>query len=162
MKRVFMILAIGALALSIAPAVAAREPADLSIAVHAALIGNLRASTTVGTFTISGAIAASGVESGYGRFVGEGHLKTGDPNSLHSELDLTSPDGSITITLRGLVGQLPAAVASGAGTWLISEATGSYAGLHGQGSFTMTADFRSAIAHTGPPTVALALVGTVH
>ena len=162
MKRVFMSLAIGALALSLAPAVAAAPPSEVRITVHAALIGNLTASTTRGTFTIAGAIVTSGVELGDGRFAGLGHLKTGDPNSLHSNLGLTSPEGTISISLRGLVGQLPAPIASGAGTWVVSGATGAYTGIHGQGSFTMTADFRAAFAHIGPPVVALELVGQVH
>lgn len=145
-----------------APAVVAAGPADVRIDVAVALSGNLSSSTTHGTFTISGAIADSGTETGSGWFAGQGHLKTGEPNSLHGEMTLVGGQGTISIELNGLFGHLPAAIATGEGRWRISGGTGAYEGLHGQGSWTATADFRAAIAGMGPPRVTFVDFGQVN
>jgi hypothetical protein len=144
------------------PAVAAAGPANVRIDVAVALSGNLSSSTTRGTFTISGAIDDNGTESGSGWFAGQGHLKTGEPNSIHGEMTLVGGQGTISIELNGLFGELPAALAQGEGHWLISGGSGAYAGLHGQGSWTATADFRAAIAGIGPPRVTFVDLGQVN
>ena len=111
---------------------------------------------------MTGVINDAGSESGYGRFAGQGHLKTGEPNSLHSEMTFVGANGTIELNLSGLFGRLPAPLADGSGSWVISNGTGAYADLHGQGSWTATADFRAAIAGIGPPRVAFTLIGTAH
>jgi hypothetical protein len=158
MKRISIAAAILAATLSAAPASAA-TPQPVSFTVQVVLMGDLTASTTAGTFVASGAIADAGRESGSGRFAGQGHLKTGEPNVLHSEITLAGANGSVTIALNGIVGHLPAPLASGDGHWVITAATGDYAGLHGTGTFNLSADFRDAIAHLGPPRVTLHLEG---
>jgi hypothetical protein len=150
------------LLLAAAPTAWAATPDAVSIDVALTLRGNLQASTTNGTFTSSGAIADAGSESGSGWFAGLGHLKTGDPNSLHSSIHLVGAQGTITIDLVGLFGRLPAPLASGDGRWLITDATGAYAGMQGRGSWTATADFRAAMAGMGPPRVTFALDGTAN
>ena len=162
MNRLLALLALLALTLSAAPAALAAAPSDVRFEVAVVLAGSLSTSTTHGTFTLSGAINERGLESGYGRFAGQGHLKTGEPNSLHSEMTFVGADGTIDVTLNGLFGQLPAAIAAGSGRWVISGGTGAYADLHGQGSWTATADFRAAIAGVGPPRVAFVLIGSAH
>jgi hypothetical protein len=142
-----------------APAVLAASPEAVQFDVHVILSGNLAASTTSGFFVASGAVTDAGTEAGAGWFAGEGHLKTGEPNSLHTYVTLTGSDGTVTIDLRGLFGQLPAPTATGSGVWVVSAGTGAYADLHARGTWTGFADFRAAIAQLGPPTVDLALEG---
>lgn len=160
MKR----LSIGAILVLVASAIGAptalaSTPQPVIISVSVALAGNLVESTTSGTFTASGAITDSGTESGSGRFVGEGHLKTGDPNSLHSELTLVGSNGTLVIEFNALVGPLPAVTADGVGRWWVSGASGAYEGYHGEGELSLLADFSDAIAHIGPPRVELTLTG---
>ena len=161
--RIHVLVAILAVASVVAAApVAAATPEAVSLNVHVVLSGNLEASTTVGTFSSTGAVEDIGVESGSGWFAGLGHLKTGEPNSLHSTMTLSGSGGTITINLVGQFGQLPAPLAAGAGTWVVADGTGAYAHLHGRGSWTATADFRAAIARTGPPTVDFQLTGSTN
>jgi hypothetical protein len=150
------------IALAATPAAAAAGPAPVTINVSLALSGNLQASTTAGTFSITGGLTAAGTESGSGWFAGQGHLRTGDPNSLHATLLLTAPDGTITLDIVGLFGQLPAPLASGDGRWVIADGTGAYASLHGRGTWTAVADFRDAMAQVGPPRVTFTMSGTVN
>jgi hypothetical protein len=149
-----------AAALVAAPAASASSPEAVRLEVSVILAGNLSASTTVGTFSASGAITDAGTEHGAGRFAGEGHLRTGEPNSLHSTMTLVGADGTITIDLVGLFGRLPAPLASGDGRWVVQEGTGAYAELHARGSWAATADFREAFALTGPPRVYFVFQGT--
>lgn len=158
--RLVTLLAIAALGLAVVPGVSAGTPQPVHIGVSLALAGNLEASTTSGTFTASGAIADSGTESGSGWFAGQGHLRTGDPNSLHSTMRLSGADGTITVELVGLFGQLPAPLASGEGRWCVTDGTGAYEGLRAVGTWTAVADFRDAFAHIGPPRVAISLDGS--
>jgi hypothetical protein len=148
--------------LAAAPATFAATPRPVEIDITLALSGNLQASTTRGSFTIAGAIVDAGSESGTGWFAGLGHLKTGEPNSLHSEMTLVGSEGTITLDLVGQFGHLPAPLAWGDGRWLITEATGAYAGIQGRGSWSAAADFRAAIAGQGPPQVTFELEGDVN
>lgn len=161
MKRLAMILALGALILSVAAPVSAATPQGVEFDVSVALHGDLTSSTSAGTFAASGAIVANGSEAGEGRFAGQGHLKTGDPNSLHASMTLVDGQGSISIALVGQFGQLPAPMATGEGHWWITAGTGAYAGIAGEGSWTAVADFRAAIAGSGPPVVSFADIGQV-
>ena len=145
-----------------APATIAAPPQTVSIGVTLTLSGNLQASTTVGSFTIAGAIDDAGTEAGSGWFAGVGHLKTGEPNSLHSTMRLVGSQGTISLDLVGQFGRLPAPLASGDGRWLITDATGVYAGTHGRGSWIAQADFRAAIAGQGPPRVTFDLDGELN
>jgi hypothetical protein len=160
--RLFSLTVITVAALGIVPAAYAATPQPVRIDAVVALAGNLEASTTTGSFSMSGAYGDSGTESGSGWFAGQGHLKTGDPNSLHSELVLAGTDGTITIELVGLFGQLPAPLATGEGRWVVADGTGAYAGAQGRGTWTAAADFRDAIAHVGPPRVSFVLDGTLN
>ncbi len=145
-----------------APVVTATSPQPIEIGVSVALAGNLEASTTTGSFTMSGFLTDAGTETGSGWFAGQGHLLTGDPNSLHSTIRLAGADGTVTIELVGLFGQLPAPLASGEGQWVVASGTGAYAALHGRGGWTALADFRDAFAHIGPPRVTFSLEGSVN
>ena len=140
----------------------AEPPTPLTMVVHVALAGNLQASTTHGGFQANGGISDAGTESGAGRFAGEGHLKTGDPNSLHATMTLTGSAGTVDIQLTGLFGQLPAPTADGWGEWVVTGGSGAYADLHARGSWTATADFTAAIAKTGPPRVTFTLSGSAN
>lgn len=158
MKR--LVLASAALAaIVVAAPAAAASRAPVAFDLRIVLIGDLTQSVTTGTFSASGSIADSGTESGVGWFAGQGHLKTGEPNVLHSEVVLRGANGSVTLALNGIVGLLPAPLVDGDGRWVVSDASGAYAGLHGTGTFTLAADFRDAIAHIGPPRVHLQLEG---
>jgi hypothetical protein len=140
----------------------AAAPSPVTMTVHVALAGNLEASTTQGTFELQGAITDAGSESGAGRFAGQGHLRTGQPNSLHSTMTLTGAAGTIDVRLTGLFGHLPAPTATGWGQWLVTGGTGAYASLQARGKWTATADFTAAIAKTGPPTVSFTLSGSAN
>lgn len=140
----------------------AAAPSPVTMTVDVALAGNLEASTTHGTFELDGGLSDAGSESGSGRFAGQGHLKTGEPNSLHSTMTLTGAAGTIDLQLTGLFGHLPARTATGQGTWVVSDGTGAYASLHARGTWTATADFTAAIAMTGPPRVTFALSGSAN
>jgi len=142
--------------------VAAATPSEVSIEVNLVLAGNLTASTTSGTFEATGGVVDAGSESGSGWFAGQGHLRTGEPNSLHSTMTLVGIDGRLTLELVGVFGRLPAPLARGDGQWMISGGTGAYASLHGRGSWIAQADFRDALAGIGPPRVAFTLTGTVN
>jgi hypothetical protein len=162
MNRLLVPAAALVVALAAAPAALAGPPSAVQIDINVVLAGNLSASTTAGGFTLGGDLSGGGSEAGSGWFAGEGHLKTGEPNSLHAEMTLTAGDGTISLALNGLFGALPAPLAEGSGRWVVTGGTGMYADLHGRGSWTATADFRAAIAHTGPPRVAFTLMGTAN
>ena len=162
MRVRILILGVSAMLLASAPAAIAARPQPVTMTVALVLQGNLEASTTAGTFSISGALEAIGTETGSGWFAGQGHLRTGEPNSLHSTMRLSGPDGTITVNLVGLFGQLPAPLANGDGRWIVSEGTGAYGSLQGRGTWTALADFRDAFAHIGPPRVTFTLSGTVN
>jgi hypothetical protein len=150
------------LLLAAAPATLAATPGAVEIDISLALSGNLQASTTRGSFTADGALADSGMESGSGWFAGLGHLKTGEPNSLHAVMTLSGSQGTISLDLVGTFGRLPAPLAWGDGRWVITDGSGAYAGIHGRGSWSATADFRAAIAGQGPPRVTFELEGAVN
>lgn len=162
MRTRLMAGAVLCLLLAAAPATLAATPRAVEIDVSLALRGNLQASTTIGSFTMGGALEDAGGETGSGWFAGLGHLKTGEPNSLHSEMTLVGSAGTITIDLVGQFGHLPAPLAWGDGRWLITDGSGAYAGLQGRGSWSAAADFRAAIAGQGPPTVTFQLRGEVN
>lgn len=162
MRRSLLAAALMLAALGTAAPAAAAEPKSVSIDVNLILSGNLQASTTAGTFSVSGAIPDAGTESGAGWFAGLGHLKTGDPNVLHTSMTLVGALGTVTLDLVGQFGPLPAPLAWGDGRWVITGGTGAYADVHGRGSWTAVADFRAAFAMTGPPTVAFDLTGSTN
>jgi len=158
MKHAITAIAAAAALLAGAVPASAAPPEDVSFVVTVTLAGDLTASTTSGTFTMTGAIVDSGSESGEGRFAGLGHLKTGEPNSLHSEMTLAGQDGTIELQLVGLYGQLPAPSATGEGRWIVIGGTGAYEDLHGEGSWTAVATFGAG----GPPVVVFTATGQVH
>jgi hypothetical protein len=121
------------------------------------LAGNLSASTTTGTFAVAGARTDSGTESGSGYFSG-GATTTG-PNVLHATQTFTGAHGTVTLSLVGDFGPLPAQTAEGTGTWRVTSGTGAYAHEHAVGRWNAVADFTAAMAHTGPPTVTFVLAG---
>src|SRR5690242_4024356 len=148
--RMLIPMVMASLAVAAVPSVAAAQPPEpVAMTVSVALSGNLEASTTAGQFAATGGVSDSGTEAGAGWFAGQGHLRSGDPNSLHSTMRLVGSAGTITVDLVGLFGQLPAPVATGHGRWVVSDGTGAYASLAGRGSWTAVADFRDAMAHVG-------------
>jgi hypothetical protein len=159
--RLFAAASVLAALIAAGPA-SAVTPAAISIDVNVVLSGDLKASTTRGSFSATGAVVAAGTESGSGRFAGLGHLRTGEPNSLHATMTLAGADGTLQLHLVGLFGHLPAPLADGDGRWVISGGTGAYAELHGRGTWSAEADFRDAMAMTGPPRVAFELTGFVN
>jgi len=140
----------------------ADPPAPLTMVVHVALAGNLQASTTHGGFQASVGVSDTGSEAGAGWFAGLGHLRTGEPNSLHATMTLVGTNGTIDVQLTGLFGTLPAATATGSGEWVVTGGSDVYADLHARGSWTATADFTAAMAGTGPPRVTFTLAGTAN
>ena len=162
MRRLLILAVLALSTFAVAVPTAAATPEAVSIEVGVVLSGNLQASTTNGTFTASGAVSDNGTETGGGWFAGLGHLKTGEPSSLHASMTLAGANGTVTLDLVGAFGHLPAAVASGDGRWVIIAGTGAYADLHGRGSWAAQADFRAAIAKTGPPTVSFQLTGSTN
>ena len=129
---------------------------SLASTVH--LAGGLTSSTTAGSFAVAGALTDSGTESGSGYFVGGGATPTG-PNILHATQTFTGAHGTITISLVGDFGPLPAQTAQGVGAWTIAGGTGAYAHEHGFGGWQAVADFTAAQAHTRPPTVTFIFSG---
>ena len=96
------------------------------------------------------------------RSAGLGHLKSGDPNSIHSEQTLAGANGTISLRIDGIYGPFVNGIAKGYGRWVIVGATGGYEGLHGEGSWTATADFTAAFLGLGPPVVQHVDVGQAH
>lgn len=125
------------------------------------LAGNLSASTTTGTFAVAGARTDSGTESGSGYFSGGGATSTG-PNVLHATQTFTGARGTVTLSLVGDFGPLPAQTAEGRGTWTVTSGTGVYAHEHAAGRWNAVADFTAARAHTGPPTVTFVFAGVTN
>src|SRR5436309_478707 len=162
MKRILTLtglaLALGAAAL---PAAAA-PPQDVTINSTFVAVGDLTEGTTTGTFSISGAISDSGALTGDYRFAGLGHLETGAPNSIHADQTLAGEQGTISIAIVGLYGPFVDGVKTGEGRWVIVGGSGAYEDLHGEGSWTASADFRAAFAGTGPPVVVHTDTGQVH
>jgi hypothetical protein len=170
--RAMTALAAGGLAVGIAVAPSSAAPAGADVArsgsehvvgtvsfesvVH--LAGNLTASTTAGSFAVAGMLTDSGSETGSGRFAGGGATPSG-PNILHATQTFTGAHGTITISLVGDFGPLPAQTAQGVGTWTITSGTGAYAHAHGFGQWRAVADFTAAQAHTGPPVVTFIFSG---
>ena len=159
-----ILVAIGfAVALCVAPQVAAAAPPQ-SVTITTTFIGagDLSSGTTSGTFCATGAFVACGTLNGDYRFAGLGHLKTGDPNSIHSDQTLVGANGTISLSIDGLYGPFVNGVTTGSGRWVIVGATGTYEGLHGEGSWTATADFTAAFLGLGPPVVQHIDIGQVH
>lgn len=153
MKRILIsIMLAAALGAAAHPAGAAR-PADVTVDSTFVGIGDLMSGRTIGTFCISGAITDCGTLTGDYRFAGFGHLKNGDPNSIHSDQTLVGTNGTITIALVGLYGPFVNGVTAGSGHWVVTGGSGAYANLHGEGSWSATADFTAAFAGVGPPVV---------
>jgi hypothetical protein len=158
---------LGLIGLAIAVSVAAQTaaaapPQDVTISSTFIGVGDLTAGTTSGTFCISGAISDCGTLSGDYSFAGLGHLKTGNPNSIHADQSLTGSNGTIAIAIDGLYGPFVDGVTTGSGRWVVVDGTGEYAGLHGEGSWSATADFTAAFAGVGPPVVFHTDIGEVH
>ena len=162
MKRILTLFGLAA-ALAVAAQPAAATPPE-GITINSTFIatGDLTAGATTGTFCISGAVSDCGTLSGDYRFAGLGHLKTGDPNSIHADQTLAGRNGTITIALGGLYGPFVDGVTTGSGRWGVVAGSGAYAGLHGEGSWSATADFTAAFAGVGPPVVVHVDIGQVH
>jgi hypothetical protein len=162
MKRILIAFAL-AVALCIgAQTAAATPPQDVTIGSTFIGVGDLSSGTTSGTFCAAGAISDCGTLVGDYRFAGLGHLKTGDPNSIHSDQTLTGRNGTISLSIEGLYGPFVDGVTTGAGRWVVVGGTGAYEGLHGEGSWTATADFTAAFLGLGPPVVQHLDTGQVH
>ena len=131
MKRILMVIGFTLVLCAAAQPAAAAQPRDVTINSTFIGIGDLSAGTTVGTFCASGAIADCGTLSGDYRFAGLGHLKTGDPNSIHSDQTLTGSKGTISLAIVGLYGAFVNGVTTGSGRWVVVGGTGAYEGLRG-------------------------------
>jgi hypothetical protein len=162
MKRILILTGLAlALAAAALPAAAA-PPQDVTINSTFVAVGDLTAGTTTGTFSISGAITDGGALTGDYRFAGLGRLKTGSPNAIDADQTLAGEEGTISIAIVGLYGPFVDGVTTGKGRWVIVGGTGAYEDLHGEGTWTATADFRAAFAGTGPPVVVHTDTGRVH
>ena len=162
MKRILVTFAF-AVALCIAAQTAgATPPQDIRIASAFIGVGDLSSGTTTGTFCVTGTITDCGALEGDYDFAGLGHLKTGDPNSIHSDQTLTGSAGTISLNINGLYGPFVNGVTEGSGRWVIVGGTGDYQGLHGEGSWTATAVFTAAFLGLGPPVVQHLDIGQVH
>lgn len=158
-------LALASAAIATAWTIAGTASADdghrLTVAEVVHLAGNLQASQTAGTVALAGASTDSGTESGTGQFRNGGAGPTGQ-NVLDAEQTWTLAHGTISVSLHGQFGPLPAQTAAGDGSWQITGGTGDYAGTTGKGSWTAVADFTAARAHSGPPTVTFIFSGNTH
>lgn len=86
-----------------------------------------------GTFTSSGAVNDAGDESTVVTFSG---IYAPDLSSTHGVTTLTGADGTITLRWQAL--HHPFEDPSFSGSWVLADATGAYAGLHGSGTVTFT------------------------
>ncbi|MFL5957099.1 MAG: hypothetical protein ACJ756_06585 [Solirubrobacterales bacterium] len=162
MKQILLTIGFVAALCTAAQTAAATPPQDITITATFNGAGDLSAGTTTGTFQATGGITDGGALAGDYRFAGLGHLKTGTPNSIHSDQTLTGANGTISLSIEGLYGPFVNGVTRGAGHWVIVGGTGSYERLHGKGSWTATADFTAAFLGLGPPVVQHLDIGQVH
>jgi opacity protein-like surface antigen len=162
MKKILATLGAAVALCAAAQTAGATPPQAVTITSTFIGVGDLSAGTTAGGFCVAGAIADCGTLAGDYAFSGLGHLKTGDPNAIHSDQTLTGRDGTIKLSIDGLYGPFVDSVTTGSGRWVIVGGTGAYTRLHGDGSWTATADFTAAFLGQGPPVVQHLDIGQVH
>jgi hypothetical protein len=162
MKSTFVAIGLAVAMCVVAQAASAAPPQNVTVSSTFIGVGDLSSGTTSGTFCVTGAIVDCGTLSGDYRFSGLGHLKTGDPNAIHSDQTLTGRNGAISLGIDGLYGPFVNAVTTGSGRWVIVGGTGAYSGLRGEGTWTATADFTAAFLGIGPPVVEHLDIGQVH
>lgn len=102
--------------------------------------------TTVGTFTSTGAIADAGAASQTLRFA---------DSTVHGVQTMTSPEGTITIRFQSINTATGPATFDTAGRWVIVGGTGAYADLHGTGSGSGEVDLAAG-------TLVLTYTGSAH
>jgi hypothetical protein len=152
-KRIVVLLVV-ALMVGVAAQTAGATPVGhVTISSRFVAAGDLSSGTTTGTFCVSGALADCGALGGGYRFAGIGNLLAGQSDLIDANQTLSGRNGAIRIAIVGVYGPLRNAVTTGAGVWWVTGGTGAYAGLHGGGRWTATADFTAALAGTGPPVV---------
>ena len=117
------------LALAFAAPASATQPQSQQFRTIGQLTG---ANTVAGTWTSTGLIDGDGTYSETFRFAGE---------TFHAQKVLVGRDGTIVLEIRGIVVWLDAcAVTFTAGSWRISEATGTYAGIKAGGTPSTTVE----------------------
>lgn len=146
-------LAVAGLALLVAAVVApgpaaAADPSPLEIqsttvldrsTIHpgpAASTGTFQGTTT-GSFVSTGAIEAAGTETTDLMFTG---VFAPDSDVVHGVATFTGTDGTFTLTWQAVHRPFENPVFGG--SWVLSDATGAYAGLHGSGTvvFSITGE----------------------
>ena len=116
-------------ALAFAAPAAATQPQPQQFRTIGQLTG---ADTAAGTWTGAGLIEGTGTYTETFRFAG---------GTIHAQKVLVSPAGTIVLETRGVIVWLDACtVGFKAGSWHISEATGTYAGLKGGGTPNTTVE----------------------
>ncbi len=162
MKKILFAIGVAVTLGIAAQTAAATLPQDVTINSTFIGVGDLSSGTTAGTFCVTGAITDCGTLRGGYSFAGLGHLKTGDPNAIHSDQTLTGRSGTISLSIDGVYGLFVNGVTTGSGRWVMVGGTGAYEGLHGEGSWTASADFTAAFLGQGPPVVQHLDIGQVH
>jgi hypothetical protein len=116
-------------ALAFAAPAAATQPQPQQFRTIGQLTG---ADTAAGTWTGAGLIEGTGTYTETFRFAG---------GTIHAQKVLVSPAGTIVLETRGVVVWFDACtVGFKAGSWHISQATGTYAGLQGGGTPNTTVE----------------------
>lgn len=95
--------------------------------------------TAAGTFSVAGALSDTGTLGG--TFVLTPTV--GDQGILEGDQTIVGASGSITTHYKGTtqIVPIPGGRAFGEGRFVITDATGSYSGLEGKGTFAVVADF---------------------
>jgi hypothetical protein len=134
---------------------AAAPPEPVSFDFDVAIVsGDTEAGTTAGTFTADGAVVDTGTTTTSYRF--------SSPGQIHVVQTLSGSAGSLELRIQGHFDPFVGCTQSGTGRWVIVSGTGAYEHLHGEGSWSASADFCAAFAGTGPPTISGTYSGTAH
>ena len=139
MKRVMGIIVAITLASAISGQALAASGRGRDRAILAFHMNATGPGTAAGTFSVAGALSDTGTLGG--TFVLTPTV--GDEAILEGDQTIVGASGSITTHYKGTtqIVPIPGGRAFGEGRFVITEATGSYSGLEGKGTFAVVADF---------------------
>jgi len=153
MRRSALVLCPFALALAVAPIAGADEPDPVEITSTKPF------GPGAGDFKASGAID---VKEGEGSFANVRRMESAQapgPNFViqHLTQEFVSANGTFTMRVQIKETGDSQDFLVGSGRWVITKGTGSYEGIHGQGTVTGTADRLA-----DPPVISRTYLGKVH